>query len=161
PMADLTFFFDPLCPWAWRTSQWIREVRRLRDLSVEWRSFSLALAYTYAAERPMTLAPLRIAALARQEGGDEAANRVYLALGTAFHERGEDTRPPGALERLIPAALQDAGFESALLQRALDDPATLETVSAENDEAKGRYAAFGVPWLVLAGHDLGFFGPVI
>ena len=38
----LTFYFDPLCPWAWLTSLWIREVRRLRPLEVEWKFFSLA-----------------------------------------------------------------------------------------------------------------------
>ena len=33
-MAGLTFFFDPLCPWAWRTSRWIREVQHQQGLAV-------------------------------------------------------------------------------------------------------------------------------
>ena len=35
------FFFDPMCPWAYRAYLWIREVRRQTDLDISWRFFSL------------------------------------------------------------------------------------------------------------------------
>ena len=33
-MADLEFFFDPVCPWAWITSRWVTEVQQLRNYEV-------------------------------------------------------------------------------------------------------------------------------
>jgi predicted DsbA family dithiol-disulfide isomerase len=160
-MTGLTFFFDPVCPWAWRTSLWIRDVQRQRELDVRWRFFSLAIINNYAAERPYMLAPLRALALVERIGGNEAVDRAYLAMGTALHERGESIRKEGAVERIIPAALSEAGFDASLYQRALDDPSTLEAVEADHTVATEQYAAFGVPWLVLDGQKFGFYGPII
>ena len=42
-MADLEFYFDPVCPFAWMTSKWVRQVAALRALDVEWRFISLRL----------------------------------------------------------------------------------------------------------------------
>ena len=35
------FHFDVMCPYAYQTSRWIREVRDLTGLTVNWRFFSL------------------------------------------------------------------------------------------------------------------------
>ena len=35
------FHFDVICPWAYQTSLWMREVRDRLDLEVDWRFFSL------------------------------------------------------------------------------------------------------------------------
>ena len=35
------FHFDVMCPWAYQTSRWMREVRDLTGLEVRWRFFSL------------------------------------------------------------------------------------------------------------------------
>ena len=40
-MADVDFYFDVMCPWAYQTSKWIREARLVRDITVHWRFFSL------------------------------------------------------------------------------------------------------------------------
>ena len=160
-MAGLTFFFDPLCPWAWRTSRWIREVQHQQGLVVRWRFFSLAIHNNYREERPETLTPLRVAALAGREGGNEAVDRVYQALGNAFHERGEDMSAEGALARLTRVAVTDAGMDPALVERALADTGTLRAVEDDHREGRERHAAFGVPWLVPDGQDLGFFGPIL
>ena len=36
------FYFDPSCPWAWRTALWIQEVEKVRPIEVTWKFFSLA-----------------------------------------------------------------------------------------------------------------------
>ncbi len=40
-VTSINFHFDPLCPLAWRTALWIREVRKVRPVDVTWRFFSL------------------------------------------------------------------------------------------------------------------------
>ena len=39
--ADLDFFFDPVCPWAWITSRWVSNVGEQRSYEVDWRFISL------------------------------------------------------------------------------------------------------------------------
>ena len=41
--ADIEFFWDPVCPFAWITSRWIVKVQEQTDYSVDWRFISLRL----------------------------------------------------------------------------------------------------------------------
>ena len=41
--ADIRFYFDPVCPFAWMTSKWVRMVAAQRDYTVDWRLISLPL----------------------------------------------------------------------------------------------------------------------
>ena len=158
-MASLIFYFDPLCPWAWRTSVWIRAAQReLPELAVEWRLFSLI----ENSKEPLQPGPpadiaLRTLIQARRHGGNEAVGRLYEALGTMRHERHQNFKHAAAME----AALQEAGLPAALYGQAQGDPSTAEAVLAEHREAAERYAAFGVPWLVAEGQEFGFYGPII
>jgi 2-hydroxychromene-2-carboxylate isomerase len=34
---DLHFYFDPVCPFGWITSKWVRMVAAQRDYRVDWR----------------------------------------------------------------------------------------------------------------------------
>ena len=40
---DLHFYFDPVCPFAWMTSKWVRMVAKQRDYRVDWRFISLRI----------------------------------------------------------------------------------------------------------------------
>ena len=42
--ADIDFYFDPLCPFAWMTSKWVRQVTAHRDYTVDWRFISLRIS---------------------------------------------------------------------------------------------------------------------
>lgn len=154
----LTFYFDPLCPWAWLTSLWIREVQSQRPLDVEWKFFSLAGVNDRAESWH---GPLRIAALARREGGNEAVGRVYLALGRLFHERSDSFEAIDHLADVAQPYLAAVGLDPALAPRALQDPSTLDDVLADHQQAVDELGAFGVPWLIVESDDRGFFGPVI
>ncbi len=39
--AEVDFHFDPMCPFAYQTSRWIRELRDQLGVTVHWRFFSL------------------------------------------------------------------------------------------------------------------------
>lgn len=154
----LDFYFDPLCPWAWMTSLWIREVRKQIPLDVHWKFFSLAGVN----ERPdVWHGPLRIAALARRESGNDGTDRAYLALGRLFHEHEKSFEEIEDLAEGAETFLTQAGLDASLARRALDDPTTLDDVLTEHRDAVERMKAFGVPWIVIDGDEMGFFGPVI
>ena len=99
-MADLDFFFDPVCPWAWITSRWVREVESIRSYDVTWRFISLRFlneekmdyASMPAGYKDVHFAGtecLRVAAHARSTEGNDAVARIYTAIGTSFHNRAE------------------------------------------------------------------------
>src|SRR2546430_16647349 len=93
--ASVYFHFDPLCPLAWRTALWMREVRKVRPVEVTWRFFSLEVINRKEGAVPnfqkdASWPALRTLALARRVGGNEAVERLYLALGAARHGRKED-----------------------------------------------------------------------
>jgi len=90
----IQFYFDPMCPWAYQTSVWIRRVREAVDLEIDWRFFSLEEVNRpegkrHPWERPLAYGwtPMRVAAYLRRT--DMAAcDRWYEACGTALHEDG-------------------------------------------------------------------------
>jgi predicted DsbA family dithiol-disulfide isomerase len=158
PPIHLRYYFDPLCPFAWLTSLWIREVRRHRPVEVEWRFFSLAGVQD--PDDPWN-GPLRIAALARREGGNEAVDRAYLALGRLFHERPDSFNDIDRLAEVAQPLLREVGLDPSLAPRALEDATTIDAVVGDHLEAMETMGTFGVPWLALDGDKAGFFGPVI
>jgi 2-hydroxychromene-2-carboxylate isomerase len=172
--ADLRFWFDPVCPFAWMTSKWVRTVAARRDYRVEWRFISLRLlnaAVDYDAQFPAGyeaghtagLRLLRVCARTRDEHGADAVARLYERLGQEVFERGpeEDGGRRGTAAFLAPV-LADVGLPADLAD-ALEDTSADAVIQAETDEA-----------LRLAGRDVGtpilqfgppegtaFFGPVI
>ncbi len=130
--VHLDFYFDPLCPWAWMTSLWVREVRKHRPIEVEWKFLSLAGVN----ERDdQWHGPLRIAALARREGGNDAVDKAYLALGRLFHEREEAFKEIEKLSEMAQPYLEEVGLDPALATRALEDTSTVEDLWTEHTDA--------------------------
>ena len=174
--ADLRFWFDPVCPFAWMTSKWVRMVAAQRDYRVEWRLISLRLLNShldydthfppeYEAGHTAGLRLLRVAARARAEHGSDALAALYSALGAQVFEvppgRGD---VPSRLDRgeLLPEALAFAGLP-AELAGALDDASWDAEIRAETDEALALTGKdVGTPILHFAPPEgVAFFGPVI
>ena len=174
-MADLRFWFDPVCPFAWLTSTWVRQVSAQRQYDVEWRFISLRLLNAhidyathfppeYEAGHTSGLRLLRVAARARAEHGPEAVDRLYAALGVHVFEvpavRGDAARrgTPGFVEPvLIEAELPTD------LAAALDDDSWDAQIQGETDEALALTGKdVGTPILQFRPPDgIAFFGPVI
>ena len=177
--VDIDFYFDPVCPFAWMTSKWVRLVQAQRDYSVDWRFISLRLINSsvdydahfpagYEAGHSAGLRLLRVAARARAEHGRAAIGPLYAALGDRIFDTATGPDPDhsdggyrGTREFLEPA-LAEVGLPLELAD-ALDDETFDAELRRETDQA-----------LALTGKDVGtpiiqfhppegvaFFGPVI
>jgi 2-hydroxychromene-2-carboxylate isomerase len=157
---DVDFYFDVSCPWAWRTALWVREVAKVRPIQVTWKFLSLAKineAGDYSRDsHTASHATFPLLARARAQGGNEAVERLYMALGQARHERKESLAEPAVIER----ALREAGLDPAWRTEAAAEPGVEERILAEHQDGIERLKAFGVPTLSINGQR-GFFGPVI
>lgn len=158
----INFHFDPLCPLAWRTALWVREVRALRPVDIQWRLFSLEIVNRKEGVEPDYVdgygwAALRALAHARRQKGNEAVEKLYIALGNAQHGRKENIRERSVVE----ACAQQAGFAPNFVEAALADERTIRDVQADHEEAVKRYHAFGVPTIAFEGSNVGFYGPII
>ncbi len=177
--ADVEFFFDPICPFCWQTSRFVRQVQHLRGLDVRWRFISLRFlneplgyedrpAFYPEAHREGTRM-LRIAAETRERFGDGAVGRLYDQMGAAVWE----IDPPG--EGSFPDILEHhaAGFDHAAMLAAAELPRELAAF-ADRDDHDEVLKAETAAALERAGDDVGtpiitfgppdgpsFFGPVI
>ena len=160
--TSINFHFDPLCPLAWRTFLWIREARQVRPIDITWRFFSLEVVNRKEGATPDfqkdgSWAAHRTLAFARRQGGNEAVERLYFALGAAQHGRRESIKEVGTIQ----AAAQQANLDPAIVEAALADESTIQDVLADHEEAVRRYRAFGVPTIAIEGSEVGFYGPII
>ena len=132
------FFFDPMCPYAYQTSVWIRDVREQIGLEITWRFFSLeevnrVEGKRHPWERPWSFGwgQMRVGSLIRRELGNDELDRWYAAVGSAFFNDGVKTHVP----EVHAEVLRDNGFDPTLVERAIADPATITDVRADHDFA--------------------------
>ncbi len=179
--VDINFYFDPVCPFCWLTSKWIRMVQTERDFTVEWRFISLRLINAhidygahfppeYEAGHTAGLRLLRVAARVCDEHGPQALDALQAVFGAHIF----DTLPPSDVadekeyrerrgtREFVEPILREAGLPTDLSD-ALDDESWDAQIRADGEEA-----------LALTGKDVGtpvihfeppdgvaFFGPVI
>ncbi|MEN9793373.1 MAG: hypothetical protein RL330_1451 [Actinomycetota bacterium] len=173
-MADLEFFFDPVCPWAWITSRWVTEVQKERNYDVEWRFISLQFvnedrgydegSEPHRASHQAGTKILRAAALARAEAGNEAVGALYTAVGTALHAQGEREEffhnPTFFLVDVLSRANLDTKWAEGADNEEFDAVLKEETMIALGRTGKG----VGTPILTFkpgTPNEGSFFGPVI
>lgn len=161
---SVTLYFDPACPWTWRTSRWLVDAAGSRGVPVTYEAFELANGAPLelipeqfragaAASRPF----LRAVTRAHAEGRDEVTAAAYTWYGTKLHD--ENVAPTADLVR---EAWSRAGGEDFL--------ETLEDTSQDDAVARARAEA-----AEKAGDDVGspildfhtdngsraLFGPVV
>lgn len=173
-MADLDFFFDPVCPFAWITSRWVTEVSQQRQYDVRWRFIALAVLneqqtgewYTpeYRAGHMAGFKALRVADQVRLTEDNAAVGRLYTALGNAIHVNRALGHVRENPEAMISAALAEAGLDPALVSHA-DDESHDAHLRAETALALDRTGKdVGTP-IITFNPDTetpsSFFGPVI
>ena len=175
---DVSFYFDPVCPFAWMTSKWVRLVMERRDYTVDWRFISLRLINAtvdydahfppeYEAGHTAGLKLLRVAAKVRAAHGPQAIGPLYAALGAHIFESPSATggwsAGAGRVNRaVIGDLLAGMGLDAGLAD-ALEDPSFDRELQAETDEALALTGKdVGTPIIhVEPPHGVAFFGPVI
>ena len=175
--ADIEFFWDPICPFAWQTSRWIRRVAGLRGLTIGWRFINLSILneerYDDADSLEGKREPhergrrmLRVAASVRAAEGDAAMGPLYEAFGETIwsHEAdsGADFLDYVATAGHLEEVLTRAGFDLGHAEAA-DDPSFDDVLRAETEEAVGRTGRdVGTPIITFGPPDgPSIFGPVI
>jgi hypothetical protein len=168
---DLEFFLDPLCPFAWQTSVWVRQIAGLRALKVGWRFISLYVIHEHdegqdaatVARRRRALQFHRVLAGVRATHGNDEVGRLYQEWGRQlWYDTSGGSTGDVAASIDISALLRRVGLRPDLAEAA-DDDAHDAVIRAETALAFQR-----------AGDDLGtpiisydppygssFFGPVI
>ena len=175
--ADIEFFFDPICPFAWITSRWVEKVAAQSDYNVEWRFIALRLINKdkdYATEFPAGyehghtagLRMLRVAAHVRDELGPEPLGALYTAFGDSYFSvdksEGEAARAALGSIDAVTACLTTAGLDPKFAT-TVDDASWDQLLDDETELALSRTGRdVGTPIITFQPPDgLSFFGPVI
>ena len=171
--ADLEFYFDPVCPWAWITSRWVTNVQQLRNYEVSWRFISLKMINAergyagnnaYEQIRNAGLAGLRVASAARAQGGNASVAALYTALGNAIHVGGRREEMVKDPHTFLLSVVADAGLPSEIAA-AFEDSTHDEVIRYETEAALSRTGKdVGTPILTFhpkAANEASLFGPVI
>ncbi|HEV7651651.1 MAG TPA: DsbA family protein [Actinophytocola sp.] len=154
------FHFDPMCPFAYQTSRWIRHVRAELGLTVHWRFFSLeevnrfeGKKHPWEREWSYGWSLMRIGVLLRRRSMD-LLDEWYATTGRLLHDEGGKPHDPEVARTL----LAGLGVEPELLDEALADETTHDEVRADHQRVLDA-GGYGVPTLFLDGQCL--FGPVL
>lgn len=159
--TEVDFHFDLMCPYAYQTSLWIREVAAQTGLIINWRFFSLeevnrpaGKKHPWEREWSYGWSMMRIGALLRRTSMDDL-DRWYAIAGRALHVEGRKPHEPDVARFL----LQEIGLDPAQVDEAIADPTTGDEVLAEHQRVIDA-GGFGVPTLFFPdGQSL--FGPVL
>ena len=146
------FHFDPMCPFAYQTSLWIRDVREQLGITVNWRFFSLeeinrveGKKHPWERDWSYGWSLMRIGALLGRTDMS-LLDRWYAAIGHELHVAGGKPHDPAVARRL----LSDIGVDAAVFDAALDDPTTHDDIRADHQRVVDA-GGYGVPTLFLFG----------
>ena len=177
--ADINFYFDPVYPFAWMTSKWVRLVQSQRDYTVDWRFISLRLVNAevdYDSHFPPEYeaghtAGLRLLRVVHRAGPSTAARS---SARSTRHWAGTSSTPrPRAPPRHRASSTRVAPHCSSRrpwrrwaprhLVGALDDDSLDLGIRAETEEALALTGKnVGTPIIHFQPPDgVAFFGPVI
>ncbi len=158
---EATFFFDPACPWTWRTSRWLVSVAPERDVTVQWRAFSLSILNgdnvpeQYRGPMQASARALRLVEALRADRRTADIASFYTELGTRTHDAG---RPLS--DDIVLAAAEAAGVTDP--KTVLDDTRWDEAVRESHETAMAAAGPdIGSPVLTLEGTERGLHGPIL
>lgn len=159
---QVTLWFDVICPFAWQTSRWIKEVEKVRDIDVTFTPMSLAvlndgrdLPDDYTELMQKAWGPARVFAAVKTDEPDKV-DALYTALGTKIHSEG---RADEGYAVLAAEALADVGLDASYADVAETSDRDQELRQYHQSAIDGVGDDVGTPVIKLG--DTAFFGPVI
>ncbi|MGO1778152.1 mycothiol-dependent nitroreductase Rv2466c family protein [Corynebacterium casei] len=163
---SVKFWFDVTCPFAWATSRWVKEVEKVRDITVEFVPMSLAvlndgrdLPENYTNGMKAAWGPARVFAKVATDEPNKV-DELYTIMGNKVHgeEQGGKTGY-GAYDELIKEALAEAGLDASYAEVANTEDADEALRAFHNEGINSVGDEVGTPVIKLG--DTAFFGPVI
>ena len=162
-VRTVDFHFDVMCPYAYQTSVWMRDVRDQLGLTVHWKFFSLeeinrreGKKHPWEREWSYGWSMMRVGALLRRSSNDDL-DRWYERAARALHVEGHKPHEPDVARHL----LAELGLDPGIVDVAIADPTTHDEVSADHDRVVAA-GGYGVPTLFFPDHgDQCLFGPVL
>ena len=158
---SVDFHFDVMCPYAYQTSRWIREVRDRTGLVVNWRFFSLeeinrqeGKKHPWERDWSYGWSMMRIGALLRRQSMADV-EAWYQRAGRALHVDGLKPHEPAVARHL----LDELGFDPGLVDAAIADPTTGDEVLSDHQRVVAA-DGYGVPTLFFPDGQC-LFGPVL
>ena len=164
---SVDIWVDPMCPFAWMTSQWLLQVEKIRDIHPQFNIMSLTvlnegrdeLSEDYKAMLERGMGPVRVAMAVEQRYGKDGLRAFYLAAATLRHNEGGEFGPD-----LYTQALETAGLDPALAESANDaslDEAVRDSHHAGMDPVGQEVGTPVIHFPREDGSTAAFFGPVI
>ena len=145
------FHFDPMCPFAYQTSLWVRDVREQLGITINWRFFSLeeinrveGKKHPWERDWSYGWSLMRIGALLGRTDMS-LLDQWYAAIGHELHVAGGKPHDPVVARRLLGKIVDAAVFDAAL-----DDPTTHDDVRADHQRVVDA-GGYGVPDAVYVG----------
>jgi|SRR5215475_10698723 len=159
---DVTFYFDPICPFTWRTSRWLREVTSRRGHTIGWQLMSLKmlnegreLPEAFRDRIAFSIRPVRVLSATLDRHGADGLDRLYTEFGTRLHEGGADLN-----DDLLVTAIAAAELPADLI-KAADDESLDESIRASHNAGQTRVGQESGSPITAIGDQPGFFGPVV
>ena len=158
--TEVDFHFDVMCPWAYQTSKWIRNVRGQNGLIINWKFFSLeevnlreGKKHPWERDWSYGWSMMRIGAILRRQSMDNL-DKWYERSGRALHEEGKRPHDPDVARHL----LEEIGMDPNIVDESLLDESTHEEIKDDHQRVIDA-GGYGVPTLFFGDHPL--YGPVL
>lgn len=157
--TDLTFYYDPRCPWAWVTSRWVEEIEKQDLVKVRWQLMSLARLHEWDADyEPERFEKVRVmtrgGAAAALAVGEDILGPYYSAIGRRVHIEKQTPNEQLVLDVLAELDIPASAF-------SLDNADEYDAFIAKSHDEAVELAGDDLGTPVIAYNGKSFFGPVL